>query len=179
MEKNEMVEKLKIKANISYEDAKIALEQVNWDILDAIVYLERSGKIEKPSVSTYFTNKYEEAPKENFNQIIESKERKKEKFSENFFETICRIIDKGNRILFVIKKNNKVLLKLPITIIILLILFTFSTILLLLIIGLFFEMEFSLEGYNMENSEINKYLKSISKYVKKIKNDFKRNKEND
>ena len=178
MEKIEMVEKLKSKANISYEEAKVALEQVNWDILDAIVYLERSGKIDKPSVSTYFTNEYEETPKENFNQIIESKERKKEKFSESFFETICRIIDKGNTILFVIKKNNKVVLKLPITVIVLLILFTFSTIILLLIVGLFFEMEFSLEGYNMENSEINKYLKSISKYVIKIKNDFKRDKGN-
>ena len=179
MEKIEMVEKLKSKANISYEDAKLALEQVNWDILDAIVYLERNGKIEKPSVSTYFTNEYEETPKENFNQIIESKERKKEKFSESFFETICRIIDKGNTILFVIKKKNKVVLKLPITVIALLIVFTFSTIILLLIVGLFFEMEFSLEGYNMENSEINKYLKSISKYVIKIKNDFKRDKGND
>ena len=30
MEKIEMVEKLKSKANISYEDAKVALEQVNF-----------------------------------------------------------------------------------------------------------------------------------------------------
>lgn len=178
MEKVEMVEKLRSKTNISYEEAKDALENTNWDILDAIVYLERIGKIKKPSVSTYFTNEYKEVPKENLNQITESKEKKKEKFSESFFETICRIIDKGNTILFVIKKNNKVILKLPITVIVLLILFTFSTIILLLIVGLFFEMEFSLEGYNMENSEINKYLKSISKYIIKIKNDFKRDKGN-
>lgn len=178
MEKVQMVEKLRSKTNISYEEAKDALENTNWDILDAVVYLERIGKIKKPSVSTYFTNEYKEVPKENLNEITESNEKKKEKFSESFFETICRIIDKGNTILFVIKKNNKVILKLPITVIVLLIVFTFSTIILLLIVGLFFEMEFSLEGYNMENSEVNKYLKSISKYVIKIKKDFKRDKGN-
>ena len=69
MEKVQMVEKLRSKTNISYEEAKDALENTNWDILDAVVYLERIGKIKKPSVSTYFTNEYKEVPKENLNQI--------------------------------------------------------------------------------------------------------------
>ena len=85
MEKVEMVEKLRSKTNISYEEAKDTLENTNWDILDAVVYLERIGKIKKPSVSTYFTNEYKEIPKENLNEITESNEKKKDKFSESFF----------------------------------------------------------------------------------------------
>ena len=41
----EMVELLRQKANVSYEEAKAALEAANWDLLDAIVLLEREGKV--------------------------------------------------------------------------------------------------------------------------------------
>lgn len=179
MDKIAMIEKLQIRADISYEEAKETLEKVNWDLLDAIVYLEKSGRIKEPSVSTYFTNENKEKSKEDFNEIIEYKSEKKESFSESFFETICRIIDKGNRILFIIKRNNKVLLKLPITVMILLVVFGFWGIIPLLIVGLFFEFEYSLEGYNMESSEFNKFLNKLSKYVQKIKTDFKRDNKND
>ena len=50
MEENiKLIEKLKDKANISYEDAKEALENSDWDILDAMIYLEKKGKIKRPS----------------------------------------------------------------------------------------------------------------------------------
>ena len=45
MNEYEKVEKLREKANVSYEEAKAALEKCNWDLLDAIVLLEREGKI--------------------------------------------------------------------------------------------------------------------------------------
>ena len=41
----EMVELLRSKANVTYEEAKAALEESNWDILDAMVLLERQGKV--------------------------------------------------------------------------------------------------------------------------------------
>ena len=40
-----LIDKLKNKTNISYEEAKIVLEKSNWDILDAILYLEKKGKL--------------------------------------------------------------------------------------------------------------------------------------
>ena len=43
MDHLEMVEKLAQKAGVSYEDAKMALEACNWDMLDALVYLEKLG----------------------------------------------------------------------------------------------------------------------------------------
>ena len=55
MEQFEKVEKLREKTGVSYEDAKKALEEHDWDMLEAIVALENEGKIKKPEVSTYTT----------------------------------------------------------------------------------------------------------------------------
>lgn len=54
MDHYEMVEKLRQKANVSYEEAKAALESTNWDILDALVLLENEGKVlgKNPSFTT-------------------------------------------------------------------------------------------------------------------------------
>ena len=59
MEMIEKVERLREKANVSYEEAKAALEQTGGDLLDAIVLLERQGKVKEPAHST-FSTEYEE-----------------------------------------------------------------------------------------------------------------------
>ena len=40
MDHYEMVENLRTKANVTYEEAKAALEASDWDMLDALVLLE-------------------------------------------------------------------------------------------------------------------------------------------
>lgn len=47
MERIEMVEKLREKAGIGYEEARQALEGSGWDLLQALVNLERQGKMRK------------------------------------------------------------------------------------------------------------------------------------
>ena len=44
MDNFEKVEKLKERANVTYEEAKQALEACDWDILEAMIYLEKLGK---------------------------------------------------------------------------------------------------------------------------------------
>ncbi|MDY5103377.1 MAG: UBA/TS-N domain protein, partial [Agathobacter sp.] len=41
MDNFEKVEKLKERANVTYEEAKQALEACDWDILEAMIYLEK------------------------------------------------------------------------------------------------------------------------------------------
>lgn len=43
---NSMIDKLSKQANVSYADAKEALEMTDWEILDAYVWLEAQGKID-------------------------------------------------------------------------------------------------------------------------------------
>ena len=60
MDKLNLVEKLREKTGITYEEAKCVLEINNWDILDSILYLEEQGKVKRPSVSIFYTNEYNE-----------------------------------------------------------------------------------------------------------------------
>lgn len=48
MDHLEMVEMLRDRANVSYEEAKAVLEETNWELLDAIAAMEKAGKTESP-----------------------------------------------------------------------------------------------------------------------------------
>ncbi|EKQ54226.1 MULTISPECIES: hypothetical protein [unclassified Clostridium] len=183
MENHKLVDKLKNEANISYEEAKIALEKSNWDILEAILYLEEKGRVQKPSISVFYTNQYSENYKNN--KIISNRDQennynnaKKDTTFEGIFVKVCKIIDTWNNIFFEIKKESKVFLKIPVTVIILLLIFAFWMIIPLYIVGLFFELEFSLLGKRGEINKINHVLKVISTNIKKVKDKLKRGSNN-
>ena len=55
MDKLEKVEKLREKTGVSYEDAKNALEACDYDLLDAIIYLEKLDKVKAPEVESFTT----------------------------------------------------------------------------------------------------------------------------
>ena len=56
MDNLEKVEKLRERANVTYEEAKAALEENNWDLLDAMVALEKAGKTDSPRQEQYSTS---------------------------------------------------------------------------------------------------------------------------
>lgn len=64
MEINEMIKKLMEKAHVTYEEAQEVLERCKWDLLDAIIYLERSGKVENNDTTTIIEIKEEDQKKE-------------------------------------------------------------------------------------------------------------------
>lgn len=64
MERNEMIKKLMEKAHVTYEEAQEVLEKCKWDLLDAIIYLERSGKVENNDTTTIIEIKEEDQKKE-------------------------------------------------------------------------------------------------------------------
>jgi hypothetical protein len=174
MESYKLVEKLKNETNISYEEAKIALEKSGWDILDAFLYLEEMEKIPKDSVNIYYTN--EEKDNKNSREILINKNQnntynngKKETKFEGLFVRVCKIIDICNNIFFEIKKENKTFLRIPITVVILLLLFVFWLAIPLFILGLFLNIEFSVSGNGPEINKINHVLKVMSSNMKKNK----------
>ena len=56
MDNLEKVEKLRERATVSYEEAKAALEANNWDLLDAMVALEKAGRTSSPGQQNYSTS---------------------------------------------------------------------------------------------------------------------------
>lgn len=173
MERLKLIDKLKDKANISYEEAKRALENSNWDMLDAMLYLEANGSVKKPEVSIFYTNEYKESY--NNGEVVRLKEDKyenshksKNRF-EGFFEEICKVIDTCNNIFIEVIKNNRILLKIPVTVVILLLFFAFWIVIPLMFIGLFFDVEFLASSKKVNVDKINKVFSELSKIVKKIK----------
>jgi len=179
MEKVKLVDTLREKTNISYEEAKSALENNNWDILDAMLYLEEHGRVKKPTVSIFYTNEYKESYT-NQKEVVTIKEEKKNNNSKsrnNFdgiFEAICKAIDTCNNIFVEIRRRGRVLLKLPFTVLILLLFFAFWIIIPLMIVGLFFDIEFLVLAKSVNTDKVNKVFSEISKNAQNIKEKFKK-----
>ena len=183
MEKLKLVDKLRAKTNISYEEAKSALEKNKWDILDAMVYLEHEGRIKKPSVSEFYTNDYKTTSSTKGGEVMKIRE---DKGSNNFkgkndfegvFEGICKVIDSCNNIFLTIKRRSKIIIRLPLTVVILLLFFAFWVIIPLMIIGLFFEMEFSVDAMKFNSvklDKINEVFSELSKVAQDIIEKFKK-----
>ena len=95
MEQLEKVEKLRERANVSYEEAKEALEASDWDLLDAMVYLEKKGKVKSPSRETYTTN-YEEQSQ--YVSVKDKVQEQEETGNESFFKKAGHLYyQKGRR----------------------------------------------------------------------------------
>lgn len=181
MEKSKLVDKLMENTGISYEEAKEALEANGWDILEAMLYLEQRGRIKKPAQGIFYTNDYQEDyygdRQANITKVEEKRNSSRGKNDFNgFFEAACRVIDVCNNIFLAIKRNDRVFLKLPLTVLIVLLLFGFWIILPLMIIGLFFDIEYFATSkgiYEDKIEEANKVFRRSAEIVQDIKNKFK------
>ena len=56
MDEEQKIEKLRQRADVSYEEARDALRACEGDLLDAMVYLERLGQAKAPEQTTFSTN---------------------------------------------------------------------------------------------------------------------------
>ena len=166
MDKLNLVEKLKEKTGINYEEAKCVLEINNWDILDAILYLEKQGKVKGPSVSIFYTNEYKEnyekkSTESNFEEVKKDNNYKSNNTFEGVFEAICKVIDTCNNIFIEIRGRNNFLLKLPLTVVIVLLIFGFWLLIPLIVIGLFLDIEISVESKKLNTDKVNDILSKI------------------
>lgn len=167
MERIEMVEKLMSKANVGYEEAQQALESTNWDLLDAMVYLERQGKV-KTSQENKSIVLAKESP--------EDKKEKKQRGVGAMFGRVCRfiknLIKKGNENYFEINKEGEKPIKISLTISTLLLIIAFWPVVVLLVVGLFLGYKYSLTGPDIKCDTVNDILGKASSSAEDIKNDF-------
>ncbi len=135
MDRFEMTEKLREKANVTYEEAKAALEASDWDLLEAIVHLENQGRVDAPKAKTHTreetTRKKEEG---NMSNIL-----------QNITNFVSGLVEKGNRNALEVHRNGKIVLTLPLTVLVLLMLIFWITIP-VLIVSLFFGCRYRFSG---------------------------------
>lgn len=173
MERNEMIEVIIAKANITREEAIEVLEKCNWDIVDSIIYLERSGKIENNETTTII-----EVKEENQDNKKNSKKHKDGyggigEIIGRIFKFIGKVIKKGNENYFEIKKENEKPIRVSLTISLLLLVFLSVPTIVLLVIGLFCGYKYSLAGANINYDGVNTVFEKASESADTIKKDFK------
>lgn len=168
----EMVEKLREKAQVTYAEAKDALERANWDILDAMILLENEGKVSSQ-------NKAVEGGLVIVKQQEESTPPPHEegggfrKSMKKFFTMLGKIIKLGNSNEFLVEKNGDTVVRLPVTAFVLLVMFCFWIIVPLLIVGLFFSFRYSFSGSQLGKDGINDAMHKASNVAESIKDEFK------
>lgn len=165
MERDEMIKILMEKTNVSHEEAEEVLQKCNWDLIEAVIYLERKRNNE---VATIVESKNKEEYKE--------ESRKNGGVGEvigRIFKFIGKVIGKGNRNYFEIRKENEKPIKISLTISVLLLIVAFWLVMILLVAGLFFGYKYSITGPNIKADKVNDILGKASESAGNIKDDFK------
>lgn len=142
MDHYEMVENLRTKANVTYEEAKAALEASDWDMLDALVLLEQNGKVD--TATPEYTTKEKEEPRQTGNQLKGSLSR--------LGAWIRKMFALGNKNQFVINRKGIEMVSMPITVMALLTVLVWPFSLVLLFVGLFLGCRYSFRGPDINTS---------------------------
>ncbi len=166
----EQVQKLREYANISYEEAKKALEETNGDLLQAVLNLEKQNKIKAPAGGGYY-NSREEEQDANGHRREQTRERKRNKANGStfgdkvaaFLQWCGRIIHKGNINSFEVLKDEKRIMIFPVTVLVLLLLFAFWIVVPLLIAGLFCGYRYRFLGPDLDKPEVNEAMENVAK----------------
>lgn len=161
----EMVEMLREKANVSYEEAKAALEAADWDLLDAVLLLEKEGKV--PLGFSSYSTRTEEEP--------EAKEKNHKDF-RSALRWLAREMGKllriGNTNSLVVSRRGEELFSLPVTVFVILMFCSVWTILFAMAFSLFFGVRYSFSGPNLGKDSINRVMNKAADVAENVKNEI-------
>ena len=171
MSELDKVEKLRERANVTYEEAKAALDEAGGDLLDAILILERQGKTKKPNKSVYSTS-YEDQ---------EEYERVKDKVYQQqngprVGQTLARLIRKAWKAIchnsIKVLRNDQLVVVMPGVAFFVLLLFFWKVLIPLMIVGLFFGFRYAFFGTN-EMDKANDFMNKAGDIADDMKNEFR------
>ena len=178
MDNLEKVEKLRERANVSYEEARAALENNNWDMLDAMVQLEREGKTNGPSKSEYSTS-YEE--QEDYRPVektvYKGKDEKKHR-ERPLGGMIRRFLEVCRDNSFCIRRHDNLIFKLPVILLLVIIFFSWRVSIPLLIVGLFLNFRYSFEGKD-DLHKANDIIDTAANAAERMKEEFQKDDEDE
>ena len=181
MDEFEKVEKLREKANVSYEEARDALRASDGDILDAMVYLENLGKVQAPKYSQYTTSS-----EDNYSQYsdvkstVSAQERKadSESFGSKVGSFINRVWKQCCDIHFIAKHKDSEVINVPLWGLLLVLLLAWHACIVLFIISLFFEWRYNfISESEMDLHQANKAMDVCSNTAEDLKNSFNNSKQ--
>lgn len=167
-----MAEKIAERANITVEEARDILERNNWDMLDAMVELERAGKIiggaqasTKQEEPEYMTVAPTVAGKE------EAKARRmqtRRKIKENLKKALRVAVENK----FVIYNKDREIGRVPVIVPVICALINVVLTVIALIAGMAFGLRYAVEGEELGTQSVNDGMMKASEYTQNIVNDI-------
>lgn len=177
----EQVELLREKANVNYDEAKEALESSDGDLLDALIYLEKKGKVTPPAGGGYYSSE-KSLPEQGFSQQkgeYDEKYNSSAKSGVRFrdlmrrFGRFCaKLVHKGNINTLEVIKDGVVKTAFPVTLLVILLVFAFWITVPLLILGLFFGYRYQFRGPDLEKEVVNEAMDSVANTAEELKRSF-------
>ena len=129
----EQVDLIMQRANVSYAEAKAALEHCNGDVVEALLYLEKAEKIQTRKTTATSTDK------------------------------ITSFIDKLNATTFIMKKKERTYVNVPLSVALIAIILCFHVSILAIVIALIFGIKISIIGENEIANKINSTIDDLKK----------------
>ena len=145
----ERVERLREKADVSYAQAKEALEYSSGDLLDALIYLEEEGAIPRPEGGCYSTRGEKAA--QDAGELMAAREQEPPK-RESWFRRVRFWLLENE--LEVWHKGDPVT-SMPMLILILLLILAAWAVVPLGLVSLFFGCRFRFSGPDLDRDELN------------------------
>lgn len=150
----EQVERLREKANVSYGQAKQALEYSGGNLLDALIYLEENGVIPRPENACYSTKAQCRPPvEEEISAVPAPPVRPKRRRGLRWFFRRCRSWLVDNEL--EVWRRGEPITSLPVLILAILLIFAYYITVPLLVGGLFFGFRYRFSGPDLDRELIN------------------------
>ncbi len=147
MTENEKIAKLCEKANVTEAEARAILEETNGDLLDAILLLERQGRLKDVSAH-YSTRREARADADEDDEGFRKR-------ASGAAALLQRALEIGNANAFVVSRKGRRLFSLSVTSMVILLVFANIWLLLALVAGLFFGLRYALEGEQLGKRSVN------------------------
>jgi len=166
----DQVEKLRTMANVTYDEAKTALDATNGDLLEAIIYLEKQGKVDAPSGGGYYSSeKTADAGDVAYKKTGWEKHANHCKGGKGFIslmkkfgEFSLKMIRKGNVNNFEVLLGEEIKATVPVTALALLLIFAFWMTIPAIVIGLFFGFRYRFNGPDCSGNAVNDAMNSAA-----------------
>ncbi len=172
----EQVEKLCERANVTYDEAKAMLEETNGDLLEAVIKLEKEGRIKAPKGNGYFNSGDSQSAgdtgpdtKKPEVQTVVNEGTSFGDSLNSFFRWCGKVLHVGNTNSFKVKKDGKNVMMIPVTVLVILLLFAFWITIPVLIIGLFFGYRYKFSGPEVKKTPVNRAMNTAAEAAEDIK----------
>ena len=151
----EMVEKLRSITGLSYEEAKNILERNEWDILDAMIELEREGKAENGAA-------YSTPEKKPVYFKADAAEKRGDGPFRRAFRWCWELLKKSCRNSVAAVRRGETILELPILVFIILVCACFWVVIPAMIVGLFFDLRYTIHGPDTSGTKAAETVSAVS-----------------